>query len=468
MKITKKRGVKALALLMAATLSIGALAGCETKDNKKDGKISITIANWPAVEGDELEMYEERKATFEKEHPNVEIIPSEWKFDIKSFYAKAEGGELPTLYTSHFTEIDSIIGGGYAADISDALEARGYNDKINDLVFEQVKNEEGKVSAFPYNPYTLGLAYNAEMFRQAGLMNEDGTPMEPKTWEELAEFAVKIKEKTGKAGFLIPSSGNGGGWMFSSIAWSYGTKFMKQDENGKWIATFDSPEATAALQFVKDLKWKYKVTPANTLIDNTEAYKQYGTENVGMIIAPGTVSWEASTYEMPVDNFGLMPLPAGPERRVTLLGGTAYFMAPDATPEQIEACLDWLEMTVNYKATDEYKKNTEKKYMNDQKINRYIGGRALSIWNQDTDVYQFETEMIEKYKNSNLNQVKLYNDSLISDVIEIQPEEPMCCQALYGILDNCIQKVWTDENADCAAILKEQNKNFQRDYLDSL
>lgn len=468
MKSTKKRGMKALALLMAATLSIGALAGCGTKGNGgKDGKISITIGNWPTTAGTELDKFNERKATFEAEHPNVEIVPSEWAFDLKSFYAKAEGGKLPTLYSAYFTEIDSIIGGGYAADISEALEKRGYNDKINKQLFELVSNEEGKISAFPSSPYALGVAYNVDLFEKTGLMNEDGTPKQPKDWDELVEFAVKIKETTGKPGFLLPSTANAGGWMFSAIAWSYGTDFMKQDESGKWIATFDTPEAEAALQWVKDLKWKYDVIPENTLIDNAEAYKQYGTENVGMILSPGG-AWEASTYEMPVDHFGLMAIPAGPKRHVTLLGGKAYFMAPDATPEQIDACLDWLEMTISYNVTEQIRKNKENSYITNRENNQYIGVNGISIWNGNTEVSQLTKELVEKYKNADLNHVKLYNDSLSNGSIEIQPEEPMFCQALYGILDNCIQKVWTDKNADCAKILKEQNANFQRDYLDSL
>ena len=40
--------------------------------------------------------------------------------------------------------------------------------------------------------------------------------------------------------------------------------------------------------------------------------------------------------------------------------------------------------------------------------------------------------------------------------MEIQAEEPVCAQELYGILDSCIQEVLTNKDADCAALLKRQ------------
>ena len=51
---------------------------------------------------------------------------------------------------------------------------------------------------------------------------------------------------------------------------------------------------------------------------------------------------------------------------------------------------------------------------------------------------------------------------------KLHPEEPVCAQELYGILDNCIQAVLTDKNADCAELLKKANSDFQQNYLDNL
>ena len=94
-------------------------------------------------------------------------------------------------------------------------------------------------------------------------MEADGTSKQPKDWMELVEFAKIIKHKTGKAGFIIPTTNNCGGWFFTNIAWSFGTDFMEQREDDTWEATFNTPETIEALQFIKDLKWKYDVFSNN-------------------------------------------------------------------------------------------------------------------------------------------------------------------------------------------------------------
>ena len=148
---------------------------------------------------------------------------------------------------------------------------------------------------------------------------------------------MKIKEATGKPGIIFPTANNYGGWMFSCLAWSYGVDFMEKGEDGKWKATFNTPEEAEALRYMKDLKWKYDVLPNNAIIDGTEFYKTFAIGNAAMLMAA-----------------------------------------------------------------------------------------------------------------------------------DIQPEEPVCAQELYGILDSCLQEVLTNENADCAAILEKANNDFQQNYLDNL
>ena len=44
---------------------------------------------------------------------NIEIVPDVWKFDLRTFYPKAEGGMLPDVYAAPFTEVDKLLDGGY-------------------------------------------------------------------------------------------------------------------------------------------------------------------------------------------------------------------------------------------------------------------------------------------------------------------------------------------------------------------
>ena len=470
MKNIKLNKKSITALICALTLATGFFTGCKEKINDKDekGRTMVSVGNWPQKEGDALNGYNKRKASYEEENPDAVIIPDLWQFELKTFYAKAAGGQLPTVYDAGFTEVAEIINSNYSADITEGLKKRGYDGKFNPQILKLVSKNDKQVFAFPYNAYLLGLAFNTEMFEKAGLMEADGTPKQPKDWNEVAEFAVKIKEATGKAGFVFPSANNNGGWMFTCLAWSFGTKFMEKNSDGEWKATFDSPEAAAALQYIKDLKWKYDVLPSNTLLDGDEYYKQFLTGNAAMMISPTSVADRTSQFGTDLNLVGMMGIPAGPKKHVTLLGGQISAFSNKATADQIDAGLRWLEKSYNYNLNDNVKSRIAKNIAYRKKNNQVVGVYSLSVWNNDTESVKYEREQNIKETNVNINHFRLYNEFVENCPAEIHAEEPVCCQELYGILDSCIQNVLNDKNADCAAIMKKANSDFQANYLDNL
>ncbi len=92
----------------------------------------------------------------------------------------------------------------------------------------------------------------------------------------------------------------------------------------------------------------------------------------------------------------------------------------------------------------------------------------MSSWSQESEALKYEHELIDKYANSNPNHVRLYNEFVANCSAELQPEEPVCAQGLYGILDGCIQEVLTNKDADCKSLIEKANNDFQVNYLDNL
>ena len=235
MKTNNKKSVliKAVSLVTAVAMSSVMLTGCGSKGSDKNaqGQTVISVGLWPTREGTELDNANARKARFEEANPDVEIKPDTWGFDRNNFYAKAAGGQLPTVYKAGFTEVAEIINSEYAADLTDVLQKYGYLDKMNKQVVDAL-SKDGRIYALPQVVATLGLACNMDIMKQAGLVNEDETPKQPKDWNEVLDFALQIKEKTGKPGIVLPTADNCGGWIFSVIAWSYGVDFMEKDADG--------------------------------------------------------------------------------------------------------------------------------------------------------------------------------------------------------------------------------------------
>lgn len=469
MKRITKKALQIIASAMSVVMITSCMAGCkkETSDKDEQGRTVVSVGAWPQ-KGTGKEIIEARKEKFEKDNPDVSIVPDAWSFDLKSFYAKAAGGQLPTIYQTNFTEMSSIMSAGYSADLTKALKKRGYDGKFNQDVLNIV-SKDGKIYAFPYYGYVLGLGYNVDMFEKAGLMNADGTPKQPKDWEEVRDFAIKIKNATGKPGIVFPTSNNNGGWIFTPLAWSFGVEFMKQDKDGKWKATFDSQECINALQYIKDLKWKYDLLPSNTLIDGTEYYKTFGTDNAGMLIVAGDIGNNLTQYGMDVNKIGMMAIPSGPKGRFTLLGGGIYALNPKATDAQIDSALKWIETKYSYNITEDFKTAQQKDIQRALDENRIVGIKSLSVWDKDTESVKYTNDLIDKNANVNINHVKLYNDFVenLGDC-KLKPEEPACAQELYGILDSCIQAVLIDKNADCSEIIKKACSDFQQNYLDNI
>lgn len=466
MKTKRIFGVKVIAFVMVAVMMCITLAGCGS-EGTSDGKTHVNIGSWPAKEGKELDKMNSKKAEFEAANPDVVIEPDTYTLDMQSFYPKAEAKLLPDVMSVHFTEVKQLVDGGYVKDLTKALKENGVYDEFSPLALKSV-TFDNKVAGFPSNIYMLGLAVNMDLFEKAGFVDADGTPKQPKDWYELAEMAVKIKEKTGKPGFMLPTMNNCGGWMFSSIAWSFGVDFMEQDKDGNWKATFNTPEAKAALEFIKDLKWKYDVVPGNNLIDLNEYYKQYAIGNAAMIIAPNSVGNNVAQYETDLAMVGMVAMPKGPKRHVSLMGGALTFVPEYATDEQVDAAVRWIKWSNNSKLTDTVKENIVNSFEISKEKGALIGIETISIWNDKSEIEKFRAEKQAEYININPNHVRLYNESLKDTSIELQAEEPVCCQDLYGILDNCIQQVFMDKNADCAAILEKANTDFQTNFLNNI
>ncbi len=469
MKISFK---KTAALALAGILAVTCFAGCgKDADKDEQGRTIIKVGDYPTKEGVAMDNFNAKIEKFMKDNPDVNVKGDTYAFAIDTFFAKAAGGQLPTVFNTALTEVSTCITSGYIKDITDVAKKYGYDEKtINPRLLDGVIAKDDVLYGIPSYTYALGLAFNGKLFEQAGLVDENGNYMIPKTWDEVAQFAVQIKEKTGKAGFITPSINRAGGWLFTPVAWSYGVEFMKKDKDGKWIATFDSQEMVDALQFYYDLKWKYDVVPSDiVLLDNAAAPQKLAAGEAAMLLRASGYFDQLNSMGVDIKDFGLMPIPAGPKRHVTLLGGGVYMISDKSTDDQVDAAMRWIEITTNYKLTDEIKANKIKEFETKLAENKGVGILDLSNWTEDTEIVKWERKYELEHTNLDLKKVAAFNDFATGagyEEIEIQPEEPMCAQELYAIIDSLIQEVFTNKNVDIAQIVKEANKDFQQNCLD--
>lgn len=458
---------KILSLILAASMSAAMVTSCGKKDADTEGKTVITVGNWPDEETN-AELYASRmkmKEDFEEQNPDVVIKTDSWSYDVQTFAAKAEGGTLPTIYNTFATEVRKIIDLGYSADVTDVMKKYGYYDTLSEEMMKEV-SEDGKVYVLPTSAYSLGLVMNLDLFEQAGLMNSDGTPKIPETFDDVREMAKVIKEKTGKAGFLFPTTGNGGGWNFTNLAWNFGGDFMKETDDG-WKADF-TDGVTAALKFLRDMKWEDNTLPTETLINNTDAMKLVATDQAAMAFAhPGQLDVLTSQFGMKADAIGYTKMPEGPAGRIALMGGDYIAFSQEATPEQLDAAFRWLMFNSSLPATeltDEVKASVRRGQEDKINANRVVGVNDISIWSNANEVEAYKQEVINELRNIPEKNVATYNDKT---GLSYRTEEKKCAQDLYALFDRCIQEVLTNENADCQAVVDNAEQDFQNNYLNN-
>lgn len=211
---------KLLAMALSATMVLG-MAGCgagndgsastnadastgsqtqtsssaETKqEDTTEEPITLRMAWWGSqtrhdITTQVINMYME-------EHPNVTIEYEFYSFDdyftkLKTLVASDQvwdifqlGGNFP-MYMDKIYYLNEFIDSGIV-DVSDISEA----------YLQITQDTEGNQIGLSNGLNTYGIAYDVDMFKEAGV----DLPTENWTWDDYADAAMKIKEKTGHFG----------------------------------------------------------------------------------------------------------------------------------------------------------------------------------------------------------------------------------------------------------------------------
>lgn len=452
----KKRLVSALlctGMVLSMTASMSALA--------EEAKTTVELGIWPEdTLADQIKMHEGFVERMKEINPDVEYVPAYYKYATETFMPMVEAGNCPTIFETWFTENQKLIKSEAIADITPELEARGWLDKMNPGIRESFSDEEGHVYGIPRDAYALGLMLNLELFEEAGLVDEEGLPIYPKTWEELAETAKMIKDKTGSAGLCLLAKDNAGGWHWSVIAWAYGAELCTENEDGTYTSHLDSEEAIAAMEYTKSLKWEYDCLTADpTSEDWGSGFSQLGTGGAAMYIgANDAINQPTEVNGLPVDKIALVPTPAGPGGQFLLQGGTPYMFAKDATEDEINAALDYLEVFGKAPvASEDAIAGWEADYSQKAEVGTPVIPR-FPCWSDEEQI-KAEQEIISKYSNVDMRLYQDYFDMVETDAL--RTEEPGLTQDMYAEITKVLQEVLTNPDADVAALMEQANDNYQ-------
>lgn len=423
-------------------------------------EINNNIKNEPVVVTGHFSGQPKTLKELKSEYPYIEYRELQFTYNSNNVLPMALSEQLPTMYSVPFTDSQMIINAGCAGNVTDVLKKYGY-DKLTDKKYLDLVYKDGEYYGLPVFVYNMGLMCNVSVFKEAGLTDEEGYPIYPKTYDELAETASLIKKRTGKPGFFFATTQNQGGWLFMNIAWSYGVDFVKEAD-GRKTAAFNTPECVEALQYVKDLKWKYDALQDEIYGDSGDMINRYKDNGVGMNFFASSELDRYVSKGWPKENIAVYRNPAGPAGRYSVQGGTVWMFNKDITDEQAEACFLMINKLHNPRVDEENEKKIDEKTKNAAEQGYAVGYVGENVWNSP-GYDEMVKKSQEKYANVDL---KLFEDFAEGEDVIYRMEESVNAQGLYHLLDVAIQTVLLDEKADPAELIADAAEKYQKNYLD--
>lgn len=205
------------------------------------------------------------------------------------------GAKDPLVLKGHIVAIEDMPGG------SEFLE------RYDGYLVPNINIFRGKTYSVPHSLVTTGLIYNKDMFRKAGIVDENNEPTPPKTFDEMVEYAKALTNpQQQEYGIGLPLQWNGFfNWHLSvATASSFGRRMFDPVEGNFGFDIYE-PIFRTMLR-IKD---NNSFFPGAEGLDNDNARAQFAEGRIGMLFS---ASWDVGVLneQFPAKiDWGVAPVP---------------------------------------------------------------------------------------------------------------------------------------------------------------
>ena len=337
---------KLTALLAAAVLAAGTLAGCGAKEAAQTPEApaqaeqnetakpadqeqekapaeaaageDVTIWYYWETEGHQKaldKIIQDYNSSQEGYQVTAKYVPfADFK---KQLSIGASASELPDVVIRDSPDHASYVAMGIFSDITDRFDVSNYFQGAVDSC-----NVDGKLYGVPFGVNCLGLYYNEDLLEKAGCQV-------PTTWDELKETAGKLTSDS-TTGLAFCSLQNEEG-TFNFVPWLWST--------GAGSYEMDSEGGVKALSFVKDLVDSGAMSKECINWTQGDVMNQFISGNVAMMI---NGPWQIPTMkqEAPDLNWNVALIPKDSEY-ASVLGGENYAVISGGNEEGALSFLEY-------------------------------------------------------------------------------------------------------------------------------
>ena len=249
----KRNGTRFVAMILTGAMAAMAVPAVSYAGDTDKVKIEYWHCNSEEQGGKTVD---ELVQKFNESNDHIEVTakynPDMYKGLMQNLQAEAATGNYPAVvqigwaFLDYFSNNFSYTSPQDAIDKFDSEDSTFLSDNFLPNVLNLAVNSKGDQVGIPYSLSNPVLYINKDLLKEAGV-SEDG----PATWEEVAQFAKAVKEKTGKYGFYMQEPADF--WAQQALIESNGVSMLTKDADGKAQASFASDEGAEAMQLVADM-----------------------------------------------------------------------------------------------------------------------------------------------------------------------------------------------------------------------
>lgn len=326
--------MKKVSLLLALCLIITCFAGCGDKKVSTGAKDKIVI--W-SNNAHSKNFYNEKINEFNK------TIGAENGIEVEYIIKDNIGQAVELAFVSDQapdlmfgTALEKLAGDGSIISFDELKNGQKYIDKYKDHLVENRNMVNGKTYRLPLNSTTYGLIYNKDMFKAAGIVDKNGEPTPPKTWDEVIEYAKKLTNIE-KQEFGIVFNAKDSFWYGSDINQSVAACGGFVDGMNKHTQQFDFSVHAELMKKFMQIKKDGSYVPGAEGLSNDAARARFAAGGIGMKTA-GSYDYAVLTEQFPAKiDWGVAPMP-------TLVEDERY----------AQYCLFSANMAINRKSVEKY------------------------------------------------------------------------------------------------------------------
>ena len=295
------------------------LAGCGGKGQPgKSEKVKVTLFTWTRPV--ELAANQKLCQEFMSQNPSieVEVINEPGDRAMDKLQTMIAAGNPPDVMSIHGAYFMPLAAKGALLDLEPIVSDPKFDlkDFYPGLV-EQCRYQ-GKLFSLPRYTSVYVLFYNKDLFDAAGLKYPDNNW----TWDDYLAAAKKLTVNSSdpgkrRMGCVIDF------WGARIYPWVWAAGGEILDKSGK-RCLLDQPETQEALQFLVDLRHKWKVCPPTTMAERRQNIAMFTNGKVAMF---QTGAWDIQAMqEAKTLRWNIAPLPKK-KQHATLLGMENYAIA---------------------------------------------------------------------------------------------------------------------------------------------